>query len=87
MKYRPTVLNVTSIIVILYFGIAAIVQETKPDAGGWGFLFILVFVVPGFVGLLIDLVLQKLVKNYWIINGIELAVVIAFLIIVYQRNY
>ncbi len=87
MKYRPTVLNIASAIVILYFAIGAIIEETKPDAQGWGFLLIIIFVVPGIIGLVIDGVLQKYIKSYWVINGIELAIVVVWILIMSQRVY
>lgn len=87
MKYRPTILNVVSAITILYFGIGAIIEETKYDAEGWGYLLIIIFVIPGIIGLVIDRILQQYIKNYWIINGAELIVIVVFIIIMSQRVY
>lgn len=45
---------------------------------GWGIIYLVTFIFIGLIGLIIDLILTKLIKDKRLLNGIELAIVIGF---------
>lgn len=60
MKYRPTPLNIASVIVIGF----SIYNALYPGLEGWGFLFLINFLPFGLLGLLGDYFLQRFLKKY-----------------------
>ncbi|MFN8775925.1 MAG: hypothetical protein ACK5XV_04090 [Flavobacteriales bacterium] len=75
MKHRITILNITSAIFIIWSNYTYWTSGYNGDAEGWGMLAILVITGAGLLGILIDFGLQKYVKHYWKINGIELVII------------
>ena len=73
MKYRPTPLN---IVCGLAIGLA-IYSGIKPGPEGWGFLLTIYLIPVIIVGLLIDFVLQKFLKKYFLTFGSELLILAA----------
>ncbi len=80
MKYRPTVLNIFSVILIIWINYDFWTDNPAADVEGWGKLALLTFTGAGILGLLIDLGLQSFLKNYKLVNAIEFFIVGSLLI-------
>lgn len=82
-KYRPTILNLASGLLI---GIDTYIYWSSYLRGEiyeYGTVALFLSFLMGGMGLVIDLVLQKSIKSYWLVNGIGLVLVILFMVILY----
>ena len=86
MNYRPTILNITSILLIVIDNYTYWTSYSKGDIYEYGFIALMLSLVIGLLGLLVDLVLQKKIRNYWIFNGVELVLIILFTILYYYNS-
>lgn len=86
MKYRPTLLNIASILLIVIDNYLYWSSYLKGEIFDYGFIALLLSIIIGLSGLLVDFALQKTVKNYWIINGIELFLLLLFTIIYFYNT-
>lgn len=68
-KYRPTILNITAIILIVY-------NLFIGDWDNWGGVAKITLIGIGILGLLIDFGIQKIAKKYLLINLIEFLILI-----------
>lgn len=78
MKYRLTILNIASVALILIDSYIYISSYLRGEIYEYGFVALALTFIIGFTGLFIDFFLQKTFRNYWIINGIEVIVLIIF---------
>ncbi|MDN3676336.1 hypothetical protein QWY90_03310 [Flavobacterium paronense] len=67
-KYRPTIGNISAAIIVC----VAIYSMINPGPEGWGFLAGIYLIFLCIIIMLVDLVFQRFIKNYWIISLIEL---------------
>ncbi|MCX2719080.1 hypothetical protein [Lentiprolixibacter aurantiacus] len=81
MHYRPTILNIASFLLIVVDNYTYWTSYFKGERYEYGFVALVISVLTGLFGLLIDLVLQKKVKNFWVINGIGLLLVTLFVLV------
>ncbi len=79
MRYRPTVLNTASALLIIVDNYTYWSSYFRGERYEYGFVALAVSIATGLFGILIDFVLQKKVKNSWVINGIGLVLVIVFI--------
>ncbi|MHB1279366.1 MAG: hypothetical protein ACYC1Q_13335 [Bacteroidia bacterium] len=75
MKYRPTFLNLYSVILMVWSYYSYWTSEYRGGEQDWGALYVVVMTVGGLLGLLVDFALQKRVKSYFYVNGIELLII------------
>jgi hypothetical protein len=80
MKYKATLLNISSALLLIWGNYTYWTTGYKGDTEGWGMLALMTLSGAGLFGLLIDFVLQKLISNYWLITGIELLIISTVLI-------
>lgn len=74
MKYRLSPINIFSTFIIIF----AIWYSIYPDDEKALNSLLLVFLIPlGFVGFLIDFILQKFIKVYWWLCIIEIILIVA----------
>lgn len=73
--YKPTLLNVAITLLLLYTTIGYWFWWIKDDYHGWGQIIWFTSLGLAVVVLLMDLGLQKFIKNPWIVNGLELLTV------------
>ncbi len=75
-----TVLKVFSIFYIISCLIYTLIKwKVLSNAEGWGIVYMLGLISFGLIGLLIDFILIKTIKNKWLLNSIELIIVIIFI--------
>ena len=79
MKYRPTILNIASFGLIAYSHFTYWTSNSN-DTEGWGMLALIVLTAGGILGLIIDLVVQKISENWVLNNGIEALILIGLYI-------
>jgi hypothetical protein len=75
MKYKPTPLNIASVLFIVY----AIYLMVYPGPEGWGFLAALYIVFISIIALVIDFFTQLLPIKYYLKFIIETLILIIFL--------
>lgn len=78
MKYRPTLLNIAAVSLIVIDNYTYWSDYFKGKTFEFGFVALMLTFAVGFFGLLIDFLLQKLLRNYWIINLIGLVLIAIF---------
>ncbi|WP_461599937.1 hypothetical protein [Winogradskyella sp.] len=79
MKYRPTVLNISAIIVLIYDGYKYFKDFLNDIHYQYGALAMFMTGMIVFSGLLLDYILQKKIKKYLIVNLVGLLVVLVFI--------
>lgn len=78
MRYRPTVLNLFSIGLILYDSYIYLADYLEGEIYEYGFVALALTFIIGIIFLVIDFTLQKFIRSYWIINGIGLLILSIF---------
>jgi hypothetical protein len=86
LKFKPTILNIASILLIIIDNYIYWTSYLKGEIYEYGFIALILSFIVGFLGLLIDFVLQKVFKNYWIINGIGFVLLLLFTIISFYNS-
>lgn len=79
MNYKPTILNIASIVLILTDNYTYWTAYAKGEIYEYGGVALALSMLVAVGGLLADLALQKFIRNRWVVNGIELIVVLLFL--------
>jgi len=83
MKYKLTPLNLASAVLIIWIFLD---YEPAGDSEGWGTLALIYFGGWAILGLIIDLVIQKLSKKYvWVLLS-ELLILIVLLLVLIVNN-
>ena len=67
-KYRPTIGNISAAIIVCF----AIYFIINPGPEGWGLLAGISLIFLCLIIILVDVIFQRFIKNYWIISLIEL---------------
>ncbi|MDY2587867.1 hypothetical protein [Winogradskyella aquimaris] len=80
MKYRPTVLNISVVIVLIYDGYKYFKDLINDIHYQYGALAMFMTGIIVFSGLLLDYFLQKKIKKYFILNLVGLLVVLIFIL-------
>jgi predicted MFS family arabinose efflux permease len=80
MKYRPTVLNISAVIVLIYDGYKYFKDFINDIHYQYGAIAMFMTGIIVFSGLLLDYFLQKKIKKYFILNLVELLVVLIFIL-------
>lgn len=80
MKFKSlTILKSFSILFILGCLLyTAMKWKTLAYEEGWGVVFMIPLFLFGFIGLTLDFILTKMIKNKWLINIIGLVIVLIF---------
>ena len=74
---KLSVLNITSILTIIFsFIYLGIYWKVLSDGEGWGVIVILGIICFGFLGILTDFLLKKIISNKYYLNLIELLIVL-----------
>jgi len=74
-----TVLKVFSILYIVSCLIYTVIKwKTLSNGEGWGVVYVFGLISFGLIGLLMDFILLKTIKNKWLLNSIELVIVVIF---------
>jgi hypothetical protein len=84
MKYKPTILNISAgLFLIWIISYTILNNDLLSDNGGWGIISMIGLAGIVIVGFLIDLVLQRIIKDMKTLNLVELilTIVIALFII------
>lgn len=69
MKYKPTILNISTLIFLVGVLITTIVRYKVLSAGeGWGIVAMVGFAGIGFLAIIVDFFLQLIIKNKKILN-------------------
>lgn len=80
MKSKLTILNISLLIYLLScLGFTIMNYKQLSGHGGWGLLSVFGLLFFGFIGLLIDFVLRKTVKNKVILNLVGSIIVVLYL--------
>lgn len=80
MKYRPTVLNISAVIVLIYDGYKYFKDFINDIHYPYGAIAMFMTGIIVFSGLLLDYLLQKKIKKYFILNLVGLLVVLIFIL-------
>lgn len=80
MKYRPTVLNISAVIVLIYDGYKYFKDFINDIHYQYGAIAMFMTGIIVFSGLLLDYLLQKKIKKYFILNLVGLLVVLIFIL-------
>lgn len=80
MKYRPTVLNISAVIVLIYDGYKYFKDFINDIHYQYGAIAMFMTGIIVFSGLLLDYFLQKKIKKYFILNLVGLLVVLIFIL-------
>ena len=81
-SYKPTLLNIACSVLILYDNYTYWTAYARGEIYEYGGVALVLSMLVAFAGLSGDFLLQKFVRNAWIVNGIE-AVVIAVFVFLY----
>lgn len=81
-SYKPTLLNVACSVLILYDNYTYWTAYARGEIYEYGGVALVISMLVALTGLLVDFILQKFVRNAWIVNGAE-SVVIAIFIFFY----
>ena len=83
-----TILKGFSLLFIFCCVVYTVVKwKTLSQGEGWGVVFMMPLILSGFIGLILDFILIKLVRNKRILNAIELVIVLIFSITLWQELY
>lgn len=63
MKINPTILNIAGVVQIIYSIVYYCKHGRQGDEGAWGMLATIILVAFGIAAILLDLFLQKIIKN------------------------
>lgn len=81
-----TILKGYSLLFIFFCVAYTVVKwKTLSQGEGWGGVFMMPLIFSGFIGLILDFILIKLVRNKRILNTIELIIVLIFSITIWQE--
>ncbi len=77
MRYRPTILNISSVIFLTWIMVYTYRNSDRLTEGaGWGFIYMVGLAGIGLVAWLVDLLLQIFLKSQVLINIIGLIITI-----------
>ena len=76
MKYKPTLLNIAAIALLIADNYIHWSAYAAGEVAEYSFIGLLLSVLIGCTGLVIDYILQRAFKNYWLINAMELALLL-----------
>ena len=79
MKYKPTILNTASALLILTDNYKYWTDYAKGEIYEYGGVALVLSMLVAVAGLLADLALQRYIRNRWVVNGIGLLLVLLFI--------
>lgn len=86
MTYKPTILNIASVGFFLYEVYGFLTSGLSGEAWDYSVIALFLSFVIALVGLGIDFILQRLFKNYWLINGIGILFILGT-VFIYKTNF
>ena len=84
MKISFTILNVAGVVQIVYSIVSYYTYGQKNDPEGWGMLATIVLVAFGAGAIVLDLILQKLIKRWQTLLLIEIIIVLVAWFFIYK---
>lgn len=77
MKYKPSIFNISGVVCLMVTLVYTIFHWHVLSKGeGWGVFMMFGAVAICVIVLLIDLILQFFIKNNWLLNSIELIILL-----------
>jgi len=84
MQTKPTILNIAAIVHIIYSVVYYFRHGQRGDEEGWGMMATFILVVLGVSAILLDLLLQKVIRRRRTLASVEIPIVLLAWFFIYK---